>query len=221
MEILGVICFMVIATCCINIIPHYTGKHLILKRIRAYKTMDLPQTVVIRNYDSSRQIMLTVFAGIIAIVCLFFYPQWYYVILGCYAAFVIIAYLLTRKIVLPNQQMIEINGDSLRLVDWNGIASPVEPKEIRYAHFYQSRLSKGWTELYPRVTLYCNRPEHRLAYAQCRSSLFGAEHGLGHEGMEYINHLHITPKEYVMLLKYCMRHHIPVEDDYATKMLLS
>ena len=64
MEILGVICFMVIATCCINIIPHYTGKHLILKRIRAYKTMDLPQTVVIRNYDSSRQIMLTVFAEI-------------------------------------------------------------------------------------------------------------------------------------------------------------
>lgn len=220
MEILGVICFLVIALCLINVIPHYAIKHIISKRIQAYRSLTVPVSFTIRNYDSSRQIMFSVFSGIIALGCIFFYPHWLVPIVVVYVVFIALAYGLTIKIRRANQQVIEINGSELRLVDWNGVVCPVKPTKIRYAHFYQNKSAKGWDELYPRVTLYCDRPENRMAYAACRSSLLGSERGLGHEGMEYINHLHITPKEYVLLLKYCMHHRIPVEDDYAAKMQL-
>lgn len=219
MEILGIICFMLIATSLVTIIPRYTGRHIILKRIQAYRSLHMPETLIIHNYDSSRQILLAVFSGIIAVVCLFFYPQWHYIIIACYIAFIIIACILIKKIQPSSRQTIEIKDNALRLVDWNGIASPVLPQEIRYVHFYQSRSAKGWPELFPRVTLYRSRPKNRTAYARHRTSLLGTEHSLGHDGMEYINHLHITPKEYVLLARYCADHHIPVEDDYAANML--
>lgn len=220
MEILGVICFLIIALCLVNIIPHYAGKRIISKRIQAYRSLAVPVSFTIRNYDSARQIMFSLFAGIIALGCIFFYPHLVLPIVAVYVVFIALAYILTEKVKRANQQVIEINGNELRLVDWNGVVCPVEPGKIRYAHFYQNKTAKGWDELYPRVTLYCDRPEDRTAYAACRPSLVGAEHGLGHEGMEYINHLHITPKEYVLLLKYCLHHRIPVEDDYAAKMRL-
>lgn len=220
MEILGVICFLIIALGLVNIIPHYAGKRLIGKRIQAYRSLAVPVSFTIRNYSASRQIMFSLFAGIIALGCIFFYPQFVLPIVACYIIFVALAYVLTQKVQHVNQQVIEVNGNDLRLVNWNGVVCPVDPQKIRYAHFYQNKSGRGWDELYPRVTLYCKRPVDRIAYANCRSSLVGAEHGLGHEGMEYINHLHITPKEYVILLKYCLHHRIPVEDDYAAKMQL-
>lgn len=111
-------------------------------------------------------------------------------------------------------QEIDIQGGSLRLVDWDGVTCPVRPDYVRYVHFYQERSSKGRRQWYPYVTLY-SKMAHVGPAKPRRFSLCGSEQGRGYDGVQLINHMQIDIKDYVLLRKYCRQEHIPVHDDYA------
>lgn len=117
-----------------------------------------------------------------------------------------------------DQQAIEFSGSRLRLVDWDGVTSPLPAKGIGCVRFYRRRSSKGRHEWYPRVTLYRRDGAKRFASLQdqhCDYGLHGHDTRRGCDGVQLINNMHLTVKDYVLLRKYCQENHIPVQDDYA------
>ena len=128
-----------------------------------------------------------------------------------YHSLVVPAYARIRQYRLFGRQgqEIEISGDKMRLVDWDGVTCPVRAEGIRYVHFYQERSSKGRREWRPYVTLY-SRASGKGRYAR-----HGRDRGRGCDGVQLINNMQITVKDYVLLRKYCRQENIPVCDDYA------
>lgn len=205
------------AACFIYALIRSLGSQLRLRRLQASIRRQQPSSCCITSCDN-RRAAFAAGMGCIILLLWIWIPTWPLRSMVTVLGLLITAAGVTLLQRIYSAQSITIRNHALLLTDWNGIACAVKDTDIRYVHFYAHRTLTGLEEWGPRITIYSSRQAHRLEHLSSQASLVLVEHSRGHEGIEFINHMHISIQNYVILRTYFAQHGIAVRDDYASSL---